>query len=128
MTCNSAFDPFIRVVVNMMNRFSGSSILTITGEDEYDPATSTGTQTSTNYTVRSMVFDYPDKKDGLGLVLPTGVEKGYKQMFVEPSGFPQPRPNVDKVTHQGHTYSIATVKEVNTTGSNCILYEFMIYR
>ena len=128
MTCNSAFDPFIKVVLNMMNRFGGDSTLVITQEGTYNPATSTATQTSTVYTVRSLVFDYPDKKDGIGVAIPTEIQKGYKQMFVQPSGFPVPRPNVDKVVYQNRKYTIANVKEVNTTGSNCILYEFMIHQ
>ena len=126
----SAFDPFNRVVTNMMRQFGTSASILVAGAGTYDPSTSEYTETDTEYIVKAMFFDFNKQNNGLREATDTLIQEGDKQVLIQPLdktdpalSLPSLQPNKDRIKIAGKIYKIVTVKQVNTTMNDCILYE-----
>lgn len=122
----SMYDPFNRVVLNMVTKYGGYSTLNVASAGSYDATTSRVVETNVQYQIRTLKFDYIPKKDGETTMPNTLIRSGDKQLFVLPSTAPIPNPKTDEVIYQGVRHSIITVKELNPSGSNLMLIELFI--
>lgn len=118
-------DPLIRSVVMMMNRFGGQATLLVsTGEETYDPETSTTTSAETPYQVRIIAQDYIQKTNGFIAQVGGMVQTGDKQFFIQPDDLiPMPRPGVDTIIFEGRKWNINTIKDYNPSGTKSYMYE-----
>lgn len=124
-----SIDPLVRAVMNMMRTKGGAASLVIPdGEPAYNPDTSTVISTETYYPVRVIVFDYIKKTDGTGTVYgSTLIETGDKQVFVQPTpDLPVPKARTGRVIFKGVSYNIITVKAIDPSGTNVLLYELFM--
>lgn len=120
-----SFDPFLRTVANMMQRFGGDGTLHSTvGTSVYDPETSSMSVEVKEYPIRGMMFDYVPKMDGAGTNKNNLVRIGDKQLIIKTnSDNPAPKAGTDKITFGGVTYAVITVKTSNPSGATPIYYE-----
>lgn len=122
----SAFNPFLRVVSDMMRRFGGDGTMLKISGGVYDPITSTMSSAESEYPIRAMLFDYVPRLDGSGLEKSSLIRNGDKQLFIKPDeGMPAPEPH-DKITFGGITYSVIVVKALDPSGSQPIYYELFL--
>lgn len=121
-------DPIVRTVLNLMAFRGGDATVIVPSQAaEYDYATSTMVNNVVNYPCRALVFDYLQKHDGIGGGNKSLIESGDRQMFLKPSAdLPRLRAKIDSVLWGNRKFTIATVKEVNPSGTNIILYELFI--
>ena len=122
----SAFNPFLRVVSDMMRRFGGDGTMLRIVNGTYDPDTSTMMPAETTYPIRAMIFDYIPRLDGSGLEKSSLIRNGDKQLFIKTDPVvPAPEPN-DKITFGGVTYSVVVVKSLDPSGAQPIYYELYL--
>ncbi len=124
----NAFNPFLRVVSDMMRKFGGNGTLEVfTGTSSYDPETSTMVVAKRSYTIRAMMFDYVPRKDGQNLENGSLVRSGDKQLFIKPdTTHPAPKVGTDMIVFGGKRYGIVAIKELNTSGGTTVYYELYI--
>lgn len=100
----------------------------------YNPTTGdvTGGTTST-CSVKALILDFALVSNGLQSKAGTVISIDDKECYLSPvdtngTAFPkQLRPN-DKLTIDGHNWTIVTIKEYDLTGSNPIMYKLLIKR
>ena len=126
---------FDRVVLNTMNLYGGSSTLQIHTVGAYDPATSTNTNTVTEYTVRTMLFDYTRPNDGINSQGGTLIQSGDKQLLMMPynktatgNAILTIQPNKDTIKIGTDVWKIVSIKELNPSNvsGNAIYYDLQI--
>lgn len=121
-------DPVARTVMNLMRTRGGAATIVIPdGEPTYNPETSTVIATETYYPVRVLVFDYIQKTQGATVQGSTLIQTGDKQMFVQPTDdLPEPKARTSRVVFKGVNYDVITVKALDPSGTNVLLYELFI--
>jgi hypothetical protein len=126
---------FDRVVLNMMNLYGGSSTLQIHVTGAYDPDTSSSSDTITEYTVRTLMFDYNRPNDGVGSQASTLIQNGDKQLLMMPynktvtgNAILNIQPNKDSMKIGNDVWAIISIKELNPSNisGNAIYYELQI--
>lgn len=122
----AGLDPIIRTVLNMITRYGGTSVLTVSSPGTYDVSTSSVIEINTDYTVKMIAFDYFQKVSGMNTEINTLIRNGDKQVFMLPEANPRPTPAVDSLVYNGIRHSIVSVKDLNPSGSQSILYELYI--
>lgn len=97
----------------------------------YDPNTGAlAGATITNYPCNAIFLDYTLQRYGLMDQQGTLIQAGDKQCFLQPINkadstktMPTIQPNKDRISIAGKLYKIASLKQVNPTYANNILYE-----
>lgn len=125
---------FDETIVFMMQDFG--TICQLVYQDDstavYDPNTGAlAGPTITNYPCNAIFLDYTLQRYGLMDQQGTLVTSGDKQCFLQPINkadstktMPKIQPNKDRIlSPEGHLYKIASLKQVNPTMTNNILYE-----
>lgn len=101
---------------------------------EYDPSIGESTVTTTEIPVEAILLDLTLQSNGLSVKYGTLIQAGDKELYIRP---PEKVDDVDSlvidpssdVIKVGNiTYKIVSVKELNTTGSNPILYSLYVRR
>lgn len=126
---------FDEVVYNMMQEFGTYAFLSVTTKEEYDPEISENIVIKVDYKVKVCVFDYLDKRSGVGTESNSLIQTGDKQVFIQPphktvTGVPLPHilPNRDLLKIGDKIYKIVAIKEYNPSMSRqgCVLYEAFV--
>lgn len=101
----------------------------------YDPALARVVEVAKTTPMQAIMLDYTLQSNGLSAILGTDIKAGDKQLFVRPSHKSQPGTppiEIDSTTDSfkigSVIYKIVTVKEINPTGADAILYELQIRR
>jgi hypothetical protein len=123
----AAYDPFLRVVSNMLSRYGGDGVLISRGDTPYNYSTSTQEQREDCYPLRMLAFDFLQKKDGDRPMQNTLIQSGDKQIYMSAGSWvPRPIAGVDEIVYNSRVYSIVTVKELNPSGSTTVYTEMFI--
>lgn len=129
------FDPFLRVVSNMVTRFGGPAVFIDNSNaiTNYNPTTGKATTLPVTYNVAVLAFDFLQKKDGDSTMTNSLIRSGDKQIYMQTqpdpiTNVPVPRPtaHVDQLQWNGRTYEIITVKQLNPSGGNVVYTEMFI--
>jgi len=101
----------------------------------YNVATSTNSTTHVEINTRGVLLDFTHTNNGLSSKFGTEILSGDKELYMlPPNKFDplQPPLAIDTTQDQcrigGVMYKCMVMKEVNPTGSNAILYNFLIRR
>ena len=101
----------------------------------YDVTTSTNTTTKVSYPTNGILLDFTHTNNGLSSKFGTEIVAGDKELYMLPPNKydPMQLPIVidttqDQVVIGNLTYKCMVMKEVNPTGSNPILYNFLLRR
>ncbi len=122
-----SLDPIVRTVYNMMKYRGGTSILVVPTLGDYDPATSSASNIEESFEVKTIKFDYLQKRDGETSQTNSLIRDGDKQVWMQPDTFaPKPEAKKHSLIFNGVKHNIITVKEVNPSGCNPIIYELFI--
>lgn len=126
-------EDFDELVSSFMDDFSTVATLIIQDDSSavYDPATgSLGGAVITNYSVNAIFLDYSLQRYGQQDQQGTLIQSGDKQCFLQPISKSNPtitspviQPNKDRISVAGKVYKIASLKQVNPTMQNSIVYE-----
>lgn len=128
-----ALASFDSLVANMMRLFG--TVATIITEDisqaAYDPNTSQLVgYTVGQYPVNAIFLDYTLQRNGLSDSQGTLIQAGDKQCFIQPINkanslltMPIIQPNKDRIQVAGKTYKILSLKKVDPTMNNAVLFE-----
>ena len=123
--------PFDAVVMNMMRRFGGVATLETQTIGTYDPSTSDATNTTNQYSVNFLLFDYTNKNMGDKSNTGAIILAGDKQCFVQPTNkvaggvaMPEVLANRDSIIINNVRWKILTAKAVNTSAADAVLYEY----
>lgn len=126
-------EDFDSVIADMMQDFGTTATLQIYADAVYNPATADASPAKTDYVVNAILLDYPMIKNGLNTEFGTLIQTGDKQVFVQPRNkvsdnytMPKITPNKDKILIGSELWKIATVKNVNPTNQNSILFELNV--
>lgn len=123
------------VVAEFMRDYgtTGQFIRTVTGQ--YDPNTGTTPTTVTEIDVEVILMDLTLQSNGYSVKYGTLVQAGDKDIYMRPPNKVVPymmpleiNPATDSVRVNGIVYKIVTMKEVNTTGTNAIVYSLYARR
>ena len=123
-----------RTILNMFRNYGGDANIIVEGVGGvYDPDTSTYTTTGdSQYSVRVLLMDYTNKKDGLGQIRDTLVQEGDRRCLVLPperlGSVQQPtiQPNKDTIQIGNLVYKIISLKDLDTSGVYSYMYELYI--
>lgn len=123
---------FDQVVANAMRRRGGISTLRVFTTGTYDPDTGSVSETQTDYTVKTVILDYPAYNIGDKSEYNTLILAGDKQCFMMPyskSNPPATEPlvNANKdilIDNLGTEWKIITKKEMNPSGTDVVYFEF----
>jgi hypothetical protein len=126
----SSFD---RVVANMMRNYGTTATLVVPSDQgTYDALTSEYVTPEVEYVVRILVFDYTLQSNGDQSMKNTLIGAGDKQVFVQPLNktdsnltMPEIRPEKDYIVFGGVRYRIITVKHLNPSLQDNILFELL---
>ena len=129
----SAVSSFDGVVARMMQRLGATTTVSVPSDTGvYNPETSEYVTVTTNYQVRVLVFDYTLQSNGTQINKNTLIEAGDKQVFIQPLNktdpalsLPRLRPEKDFITLYGDVYRIVTVKELNPSMNDAVLFELL---
>lgn len=123
--------PFDYVVANMMARFGGAATLEVVTIGEYDTTISETVNTVVQYPVKFLLFDYTQKNMGDKSDSGTLILGGDKQCFVQPINknnpykvMPLVQPNKDSIIINNVRWKILSIKDVNPSGVDSVLYEY----
>jgi hypothetical protein len=118
-------DPLTRTVMNIIRQFGGTATMVVkTGEDTYDPETSTTIPGETQLPIKMVAQDYIQKTNGLMTQTGGLIQTGDKQFFIQAdAGVPPPRPGVDAILFEGRKWTVLTLKDYNPSGSKSYCYE-----
>jgi hypothetical protein len=125
---------FDDAVFEMLNEFGGPATFNKFSGTTYNPATATSSQVYEAVPITLALFDLNRPNNGLGSKLGTEVQAGDKEAYVIPptknGGSPiTPVDSTnDSITVGTVTYNIVTLKEVNPSGSDPLLYIFYLRR
>lgn len=127
----SGMSDFDATVVEFMRDFGTTATILTNHSGSYDPSTSRFTQYGTNITVKAILMDRTLRSDGDQNSPNSLIQAGDKQCFIQP-----PEKNggsaihIDTVSDQlligGVTYRIVTVKSLNPSTTNSVLYELYL--
>jgi hypothetical protein len=107
-----------------MTQYGGTCVVSIITEGPYDLETSTVPIIRSDYTCKSIAFDYLQRMQGIGFETNTLVRSGDKQIFVKMvDGMPLPTPGTDSITYMGKKMNIVTVKDYNPSGNYSYVLE-----
>jgi hypothetical protein len=129
-------EEFDNTVLAMMREFpSVSATYKQYVDSVYNPSTGTMSQVEVATSVQAILLDLTLRSNGLGTRFGTEIMAGDKQLLVRPphkdGTVPQPltiNTATDRVNVGGHDYKIVTLKEINPTGTDPILYDLYIRR
>lgn len=123
----STLDPFIRVVMNMMQRYGATGSLVVTGPGAYNAATLKTEPQVVAHPVKMITMEFIQMSSGVKNRAGSMVKEGDKQVFIQPDEtVPVPRPEIDKIIYKGIQHSIVTFKELNPSGDRAVLYELYV--
>ena len=119
---------FDRTVDRLISRYGGKGVLTIFTNGVYSDGEVT--QTSTNYDVNIAIFDYPQSMAGDKSNFGSLILEGDKQCYMQPvqkadvdADAIDIKANRDVLKIGNVEWKILTLKEINPTGANTIVYE-----
>jgi len=119
---------FDRTVDRLISRYGGKGVLTIFTNGVY--LDGEVTRTSTNYDVNIAIFDYPQSMAGDKSNFGTLVLEGDKQCYMQPvnkadANYESPviKANRDLIKIEGVEWKILTLKEINPSSANTIVYD-----
>jgi hypothetical protein len=102
---------------------------------EYDPAQSKVVEVVKTTPVEAILLDYTLQSNGQTSVTGTNIKAGDKQLFVRPPHKSRPGTppleidsTTDTIKVAKILYKIVTVKEINPSGVDAILYELQLRR
>lgn len=120
-------DPFIRVVMNMMQRYGATGSLLVAGPGTYNPATLKTEPQIVSHPVKMITMEFIQMSSGVKNKAGSMIKEGDKQVFMQPDEtIPVPRPEIDKITYKGVQHSIVSFKELNPSGNKAVLYELYV--
>ena len=103
--------------------------------NSYNSTTLKSTQTVTEITVEAILLDLTLQSNGLSTKFGTLVLAGDKELYIRPpnktdsSADPLAiNPSTDKIRVNGVDYKIITMKEINTTSSEPLVFDLYIRR
>lgn len=107
----------------LLSNFGQDVVVTVVGDEAYDPDTQTMTDSSVVYTAKGVLLDY--KANERGSALTGSVETNDKKLLVSPTGLTvSPTPN-DLVTVDSVVWRIINVKAVKPALIT-VLYELQV--
>ena len=119
---------FDSTVNRLLNRFGGKGVLTIYSDGTYSDGEIT--KTATNYDVTLAIFDYPQSMAGDKSNFGSLILEGDKQCYMQPVEKADPdadsiniKANRDVIKIGNVEWKILTLKEINPSGVNTIVYE-----
>lgn len=138
----SLFADFDDVVRSMMQDFGGctggqpnATYHKLVDVGTYDTATGSTTPVVSDIPIQAILIDYILKKDGLQSAFGTLVQDGDKMLYVRPTEkidqyrlALNPNATSDRVTFSNIIYKVVVIKEVNTSGTDSVLFEILIRR
>lgn len=125
---------FDQTVIEFMADMGSTVTINQVIEGAYDPATGLVGTSTIAITTKAILMDLTLQSNGLSTKYGTLVEAGDKELYMQPphklNGGPviQISPASDKVTVAGIAYKIVTLKEINPTGADPILYTLYLRR
>lgn len=128
-------EDFDQCVTEFMNDFGGVGILHIAGTSIRNPDTNDLEVVVTPIQVRAILLDLTLQSNGLQTVAGSLIQAGDKRCYIQPINKTNPalampvvQPNKDKFEMGDITYTIVTLKEINPTATNNVLYELYLRR
>lgn len=119
---------FDNTVTRLLSRYGGTGVLKVFSEGTY--LDGEVTLTPITYDVNIAIFDYPQSMAGDKSNFGTLVLEGDKQCYMQPVnkadnnyGSPTIKANRDLITIGSVEWKILTLKEINPSGANTIVYE-----
>lgn len=104
-------------------------------ENSYSSTTLKNTQTVTEIPVEAILLDLTLQSNGLSTKFGTLVMAGDKELYIRPPNKTDPSaaaltidPANDRVKVNGVTYKIVTMKEINTTATEPLVFDLYIRR
>lgn len=104
-------------------------------ENSYNPNTLKNAQTLTEIPVEAILMDLTLQSNGLSTKFGTLVVAGDKELFVRPPNKTDSSadplvidPSTDRIRVNGIVYKIVTMKEINTTSTEPLVYDLYIRR
>lgn len=120
------WDDFHSTVADFMRDYSTPATL-LKGSEEYDPTTGTQNSTTQEIPVEVILMDLTLQSNGLSTKYQTLVEAGDKEAFVRPNkDAPFKIEPADRLLVNGVEYKVVTVKEVNPTTSDPIIFDLYL--
>jgi hypothetical protein len=125
---------FDKAALELVSEFGGPATYVKTTLGDYDPATGTAATTTVNIPLTVAMFDLNNPQNGYGTKPGTELQAGDKETYVLPPTkqgqadiLPIDTVN-DKIVVNGVSYSIVTMKEMNPSGTDPLLYIFYLRR
>lgn len=128
-------EDFDATVLAFLQDYGNTFTLVKPGAEAYDPATATVTQVNEEIPVQGILMDLTLQSNGLSAKYGTLVQAGDKEVYLRPPHKTDPlispveiTPTIDKIVAEGIVYNIVTMKELNPTGTNPVLYTLYLRR
>lgn len=120
------FNDFHQAIVEFMRESGKLVTLKKTVEGEYDPALGTIPMTEVEIPVKALMMDLTLQSNGLSVKYNTAIEAGDKEIYVQPNrDTPFTIQTDDRILFGSIEYKVVTMKEINPTGDDPIV--FMLY-
>jgi hypothetical protein len=128
---DNAVNDFDLALIEMVREFGGPALYIKSIPGEYDPATGSVTSGTKSTPVKGILLDFTLQSNGLTTKYGTQILAGDKQFFMQPpskaGGLPIKVDPVNDVVKVGtQTYKVVVMRELNPTGNDPILYEFVL--
>lgn len=132
----SDFSDFDRAILEFFVDFGfEATYIKQLGDGVYDPATGENVITTVEIPVEAILLDLTLQSNGLSTKFGTLVQAGDKELYIRPPEKTDPlrlplviNPANDRVRANGVEYKIHSMKELNTTSTESLLYNLYIRR
>jgi hypothetical protein len=131
----TAFADFDGAIGEFFDDFGFEATLLKINSVTHNTTTRGSTPVVVEIPVEAILMDLTLQSNGLSVKFGTLVQAGDKELYVRPPNKVDPvllpltiTPQKDRVRVNGVEYSVVTMKEVNTTGSEALLYDLYIRR
>lgn len=125
---------FDKAALELVREFGGSGTYVKTTLGAYDPTTATAASSVISIPLIVAMFDLNNPQNGYGTKPGTALQAGDKETYILPPTkqgqadiLPLDTVN-DRIVVNGISYNIVTMKEVNPSGSDPLLYIFYLRR
>jgi hypothetical protein len=128
-------DDFDATVLAFIQDYGTTFTLVKSTGEAYDPATATVVQTTEDIPVQAILMDLTLQSNGLSVKYGTLIQAGDKELYMRPPHKTNPTlspveivPAIDKIVAGNIVYNIVTMKELNPSGSDPILFTLYLRR
>lgn len=113
----------VQAADSLVSKFGGPATYTQVVPGVYDPATGTGTTSTTNKSVTAVVLDLTLQSNGYSTKYGTLIQQGDKEAYViPPPGGLVVNPATDTFTMNGKTWKVVTFKQINPNMNERMVY------